>query len=358
MSADVMLSQWERLSSEEAAARLALLISSPSIPQEVNRSFGPSAVFTTGVDELDKLLPDGGLTCGVVLEIFGPAGSGKSYIVKQMLTAFAVRGAVEWCSEETADKPPQAIADTETSGLQSRREQVEQDGDYMPHDWRIFLVVSDPMTVDLRSLRQLLREKLCSELSRAAHCKDDVEALLSRILEKVDLVTFHSPNDLLVFFRYLRTVEYRRSMHHEKCRRVLLVVDSITRLWLDPAIGGTGHSRHWFAAELAREVRNALTVGNGWRDCDRGGGGIAVVIVNGCSTTNAHRVVPSPVGAPVWLAAGADIRLLVEQFFAAETPLTGIEETADETGTIVEDEKCTKPKIKMRLVKGACIPAA
>ncbi|RNF19186.1 DNA repair protein [Trypanosoma conorhini] len=367
-------SPWETLTAEEVSRRLAALATPASSDFEVGRCFSRDAVFSTGSAAIDQLLPDGGVAYGTVLEIFGPPAAGKSQLVQRMLSAFAARGSVGWAAAvgDGGDRPPPL------SGVERAEKSAP-----VPHDWSVFLLFSDPSSVSPRRLHELLKTSLASALADSVQCGNDADALSQMLLKKVKLLPFTAPNDLLIFFRFLGRVEYVASRHHENRRRVLVVVDNVARLWDHPTCGTTNHARHWMAAALVREVRNAILIGNGWRsaancdldECGRRhclqdagvsgqaisaaprGGSVAVVFVNGCTSVyqqhsaTATALPPKPLGVPVWWAAAADVRLFVEPLANADVFLQHGKSTSDMCGT-QQSGRAARSTMRVRLVKG------
>ncbi|RNF03201.1 DNA repair protein [Trypanosoma rangeli] len=382
-------SPWETLTAEEVLRRLAALATSASPVFELGRCFSRDAVFSTGSAAIDQLLPDGGVACGTVLEIFGPPAAGKSQLVQRMVSAFAVRGSVEW----TAMMRTSVVGENVDHQLSQEEEEMmlvkAEASTSAPHDWSVYFLFSDPSAVSPCCLRDLLKTSLASALANSVRCGHDADTLLLMMLKKVKLVPFASPNDLLVFFRFLSRVEYVESRHHANRRRVLIVVDNVARLWDHPMCGTTNHARHWMAAALVREVRNAILNGNGWRnaassnldeyehhycshDADVSsqdifvtscGGSVAVVFVNGCTSLyNQHSAAatalpPKPLGVPVWWAAVADVRLYVEPLSNADVFTLHGKSNDGVCGT--QQRVCaTRATMRVRLVKGGCMVGA
>ncbi|ESL06318.1 DNA repair protein [Trypanosoma rangeli SC58] len=383
-------SPWETLTAEEVLRRLAALTTSASLDFEVGRCFSRDAVFSTGSAAIDQLLPDGGVACGTVLEIFGPPAAGKSQLVQRMVSAFAVRGSVEW----TVVTRTAVVEENIDHQLPQEKEEMvlvkAGASASAPHDWSVYFLFSDSSAVSPRRLRELLKTSLASALANSVQCSNDADTLLLMMLKKVKLVPFASPNDLLVFFRFLSRVEYVASRHHANRRRVLIVVDNVARLWDHPTCGTTNHARHWMAAALVREVRNAILNGNGWRNAassnvggyehhycsyDAGvsgkdtfvtccrGGSVAVVFVNGCTSVyHQHSVAatalsPKPLGVPVWWAAVADVRLYVEPLSNADVfMLYG--KSNDGVCGAQQSGRAARATMRVRLVKGGCTVGA
>ncbi|EKF27653.1 DNA repair protein, putative [Trypanosoma cruzi marinkellei] len=376
----VMPPPWEALTAEDVSRRLAALAASASSVLEVGRCFSRDAVFSTGSAAIDRLLPDGGVACGTVLEIFGPPAAGKSHLVQQMVAAFAARGSVQWTA---ATRSRAAVGSRSTDCQQQQPHEEVEESKCGPCDWSVFLLVSDPSVVSPHHFHELLKEALACATANSVQCDDDAETLPSVILKRIKLVPFASPNDLLAFFRFLSRVEYVESCHHANRRRVLVVVDNVARLWEHPTCGATNHARHWMAAALVREVRNAILIGNGWRDVGSGeveererhhhahdaivsgqeisvncrGGSVAVVFVNGCTSVYhrqlaTEKALPSkPLGVPVWLAAAADVRLFVEPLCNADVFLQHDRSSGDVCGT-QQSERAARATMRVRLVKG------
>ncbi|RHW68963.1 recA bacterial DNA recombination protein [Trypanosoma brucei equiperdum] len=329
---------WTGMTAEEISQRLALLTSQTILQHDLNRSFTQHAVFSTGSEELDRLLPDGGMTCGTVLEVFGPPSGGKSRLVRRMISSFAAQGALEWTTRGVdvgiCDGSPSKGLEVQQECLRARAEECCR-----PREWCVFYVLSDPSSLNPRHLREELEKALQRAMLCDVHCEGEIERLLDDIIGRVQVVNFATLNDLLNFFRFLYHEEYPSSMHHANQRRALVVIDSVARLWDHPTCGATKHARHWAAAELVRELRNVIMLGNGWRgeycgnidshhlDTEAGnvfcsvqaanmgtsvGGSVAVVLVNGCTNTRYCHTVVGPLGVPLWLAAAADIRLFIE----------------------------------------------
>ncbi|RNC59704.1 putative DNA repair protein [Trypanosoma cruzi] len=375
---------WEALTAEDVSRRLAALAASASSVLEVGRCFSREAVFSTGSAAIDRLLPDGGVACGTVLEIFGPPAAGKSHLVQQMVAAFAARGSVQWTA---AKRSRTAVGGNSVDRQQQQQQQQPheevEESKCGPCDWSVFLLVSDPSSVSPQHIHELLKKALASATANSVQCDGDADSLPSVMLKKIKFVPFKSPNDLLVFFRFLSRVEYFESCHHANRRRVLVVVDNVARLWEHPTCGATNHARHWMAAALVREVRNAILIGNGWRDVGSGevekrerhhhahdasvsgqeisvdcrGGSVAVVFVNGCTSVYhrklaTERTLPSkPLGVPVWLAAAADVRLFVEPLCNADWFLQHDRSSGDVCGT-QQSEHAARATMRVRLVKG------
>nr|CCC94243.1 conserved hypothetical protein [Trypanosoma congolense IL3000] len=361
---------WSELTEEEVSQRLSLLASPSPTPGEMRLKFGPHAVFSTGIEEIDRLLPDSGLAFGTVLEMFGPPASGKSRLVRQIISSFAVRGALEWTSVETAG---------ERSTGHSPMQRVRRDhmSPYVvsccaPLDWCVFYLVSDPSSFSARRMQESLEVALKSALAKSVHCSVDNEGLLDDVMQRIKVVNFAAPNDLLNFFRYLYRDEYAASMHHGNQRRVLIAVDSVAWLWDHPNCGATNHSRHWMAAELVRDLHNALTIGNGYRfeyrddfktqqvspvasyslyNGEFSSGGVVAIFVNGSANMRYKPVLPDPLGVPVWLAAGADIRLFVESVATTNESSQDNDEVDEGNSTI---QKCALPKCvtRVQITKG------
>ncbi|ORC90596.1 DNA repair protein [Trypanosoma theileri] len=397
---------WEELTPDEISKRLAAF-SSLSSPTDVRCCYSPHAVYSTGSAVVDEMLPDGGLACGTVMEIIGPPAAGKSHLVRRMIAAFAARAALQWtpatrcCCKDKCDSKE----DNEKEEDDNEEEEEMGINTCTPRDWCVFLVVSDSSSHSPHHLYELLKKAFLSAAARGVRCCScscfhhhnnnndytNPTGCLRLVLEKVKMVTFSSPNDLLIFFRYLSRVEFTADHHHRRRRRVLVVVDSLARLWEHPACGATVHARHWMAAELVREVRTAIAVGNGWRqppcEIDRhrdlntddpiiimmnndnnnnnnnnnngsgSSGGVAIVFVNGCknminSQTSTSRVVEKkPLGVPVWCAAAADVRLFVEPITAPDPSILYEKNYSEET----ETQSCkhnVHKMMKVSLVKG------
>lgn len=87
----------------------------PRLVAAAHRSLHSSAAVPSGIDELDALL-GGGLDSGTSTVLMGPAGSGKSTVAAQFVTAVAARGgrAAMFCFDES---PTNLLVRTEKLGI-------------------------------------------------------------------------------------------------------------------------------------------------------------------------------------------------------------------------------------------------